>query len=157
MTRRADIMAAVKTICENAVSANAVGVWSLVPKVEVKPGGAPIDIPPEGLIVLRDRGLKSDTVEFGRGADKTGKEITLTVGIEAYVADQAEITAADALNGLMAAVGDAVESDPTLGALVDDSDIGEGDDENFADLGTDTIAGQLVTLTATWNSERTLG
>jgi hypothetical protein len=157
MSRRRENMDRVREICETALAANAIGAWSLIPKVEVKPARAPIEIPSEGLIVLRDLGLKTVDAEFGRGADKIVKDIEQTIAIEAYIADQAGITAADALAGLMATIGEAIESDPTLSGLVDESDISESDDESFGDLGSDTIAGQQVMLAARWSSERSLG
>lgn len=156
MSKRADVIEALKDRCETAIAESALGQWSLVPKVEVKPAAAAIEIPREGLIVLRIVGFNVEVQEFGLGAARINKLCTLTLGVEAYLTDQAEALKDEALDALTVELGALIEDDPTLEGLVDETLINEGDDEAFGELGADEIGGMLLIIQSSWNSERSL-
>lgn len=159
MSVRADIIDKLKEICELAVTTATLGQWDLEPKVVVKPTGAAIDIPREGLVVLRVVNFRSERAEFGTGAGATIKACSLNAAVEFYVADQAQAGKDEAADALTEAIGEAIEDDPSLGFADNDVDtvINEGDEEAFGELGTDEFGGALVLLTVDWSNERSLG
>jgi hypothetical protein len=163
MSVRADIIDKLKEICELAVTTATLGQWDLEPKVVVKPSGAAIDIPREGLVVLRVVNFRSERSEIGGGPGNNPMACTLNAAVEFYVADQAQAGKDEAADALMTAIGEPIESDPNLGFTGDsdaedvDAQITEGDEETFGDLGTDEFGGALVFLTVNWTNRRSLG
>jgi hypothetical protein len=159
MSVRADIIDKLKEICELAVTTATLGQWDLEPKVVVKPSGAAIDIPREGLVVLRVVNFRSERSEIGGGPGNNPMACTLNAAVEFYVADQAQAGKDEAADALTEEIGEAIESDPSLGFAENDVDtiINEGDEEAFGELGTDEFGGALVLLTVDWSNKRSLG
>lgn len=158
MSREADAFEALKARVEQTVQQFvAMAAWDEMPGVVERPANEPRAIPEQSLVIIRNLGLSTPVAEFGRGANRAIKECTVRAQIEIYTRDQNEMDRDEALDGLKTYIGEALEIDPSLGGVIEDSNIEEADLDSFGEEGHDTIAGAAISATLIWYSERALG
>lgn len=157
MSKRSEAFASLIDILGQAIRFYAqTNNWTETPKIEKQPANEQLEIPEQSLVVVRDLGMSTPIEEFGRGPGKAVKGCSVKIQIEAYMLDQPGVPKEDALDGLMTYIGEVIETDPTLGGAVENSDIEEADVDSFGDEGQDTVAGTAITVNMVWYSERAL-
>lgn len=99
--------------------------WPCPPKVQLVTA-APVEAPPEGQVIIGKGRLSPTPSEFGTGGPVY--ECVLTAPIEIHVGHPYEDVEASAFDAVQTAIGAALIADPSLGGMVDETELISADD-----------------------------
>ena len=128
--------------------------WPCPPKVQLVTA-APVEAPAEGHVIIGKGRLSPTPSEFGAGGPVY--ECVLTVPIEIHVGHPYADVEDSAFDAVHTAIGATVTADPSLGGLIDDTEIVSADDFAGGDDSTMLEEDCQLVLVCTWYATNPLG
>jgi hypothetical protein len=128
--------------------------WLCPPKVQLVTA-APVEAPTEGHVIIGKGRLSPTASEFGTGGPVY--ECVLTVPIEIHIGHHYDDVEDPAFDAVQAAIGAAITADPSLGGLVDDTELVSADDFAGGDDSALLEEDCQIALLCTWYATNPLG